>query len=115
MRKNDYSPKSPVKSLVIPIILLIIGILLVFGSDAIIKKKNESDFDKLETRISSMIDDLEGISNSEVILLTDDIGNIKGAAVICSGGEVSQNQKKIIDLITSLFGVGASDVFVGGR
>ena len=115
MKKSDFTQKYTVKSLIIPITLLLIGIILVFGSDVLIKKKNDNYFDKMEERIASMIDDLEGITDSEVILLSDEDGNVKGAAVICSGGEISQNQKKIIDLITSLFGVGASDVFVGGK
>jgi len=112
---NKASQNSGIKGLIIPIVLLILGILLVFGSDLIIKRKNAENSDKMEARIASMIDDLEGVSDSKVILLTDDDGNVTGAAVICSGGELSQNKKNIIDMITSLFGVGASDVFVGGR
>ncbi len=110
-----FREKLSIKSLIIPIILMIIGLFLIFGTDAFFEKKNAENTDKMETRLVAMINDLDGVSDSEVMLLTDDDGNVKGAAVICNGGDLSQNQKNIIELITSLFGVGASDVFVGGR
>ena len=99
----------------IPAVLLLAGIILIFASDFIVHKKEEENFDAMENRIASMIDDLSGVSDSEVILLTNENGTVSGAAVVCIGGDLSENKKNIIELITSLFGVGASDVFVGGK
>lgn len=112
---NLFLDRFSIKSMIIPIIMLILGLILIFGTDKFIDKKNAENADKIEDRLASMINDLEGVSESEVMLLMDDEGNVKGAAVICNGGALSCNQKNIIELITSLFGVGASDVFVGGR
>ena len=103
------------KALILPLILMILGIILIFGSDSIFKIKNAHNIENTEQRLATMINDLEGVSDSEVMLLFNESGNVSGAAVICNGGNDSQNQKNIIDMITSLFGVGASDVFVGGR
>jgi len=113
--RSALSDKIGVKNMIIPLILLIIGLILIFGTDTFMAKKNAENADKMESRLAALINDLEGVSDSEVILLTDTNGNVTGAAVVCNGGDISQNQKNIIELITSLFGVGASDVFVGGR
>lgn len=107
--------KDKFKTFIIPISLLIIGLLFIYGSDKVHNTAQKQQAEIIEERLSDMIDDLNGISESNVMLLTDDLGNVKGAAVICNGGELSENQKSIIDMITSLFGLGASDVFVGGK
>lgn len=112
--KNNKKTTA-LKGFIIPLLLLILGIVLIFGSDSILNLKKSESYEATEQRLVMMINDLDGVSDSNVMILFDDSGDVKGVAVICSGGEEYHNQKNIIDLITSLFGIGASDVFVGGR
>ena len=103
------------KTIIIPIILLLIGLFFIFGSEIFTSSSNSEKANKLEARLVEMINDLDGVSNSEVMLLTDNEGKVTGAAVICNGGNLSENKMIIIEMITSLFNVGACDVFVGGK
>ena len=104
-----------VKSLIIPLILIILAIILLFGDKLSSAQKVNAEIADTESRLCSMINDLDGVSDAEVMLLYDEDGNVSGAAVICTGGDDAQNRKKISDLFTSLFDLRYCDVFVGGK
>ena len=113
-QKSETKGRS-IKIIVIPMIVLIIGLILVFSDGEIAKSKDEKSKQDMEAKLCAMINDLNGISQANVMLLIDENGNVSGAAVICCGGDIPINQKSVIDLITSLFDVSTKDVFVGGR
>ena len=109
------SKKISFKAIFIPLVLILIAVILIIF-DSITNKSASNDYlDDTEARLCSMINDLDGVSNADVMLLSDADGKISGAAVICIGGNEAYNQKNITDLITSLFDIRSCDVFVGGK
>lgn len=119
MKKNnsfsEFFKNIPIKSTFIPLILILLAIILIFADKFTQDKKVSAEITDTESRLCSMVNDLEGVSDAEVMLLFDSNGNVSGAAIICIGGDMAINQKKISDLFTSLFDLRYCDVFVGGK
>ncbi len=84
----------------------------------------------LEIEIAQMLNCAEGISGAQVMITPDcgaeqlydakgsHIGErspvIRGAAVICNGGNSPEVQKRVIGLICALLDISSNNVFVSG-
>ena len=60
-----------------------------------------------------VLTDSEG--NKIPILVKEVYPKIRGVAVVCSGGDNAEIQKRIIDLLAASLGLTSTKIFVGGR
>ena len=94
------------------------------------KSDSRNELEQLEDKTAKMIESLYGISDVSVMIspktdtkrntyLTSNVASdtlssgIDGVAVICKGGGDSENQSRIINFISSLYGVPSNRIFVG--
>ena len=101
------------KSLWLIILLLALGIALMLfgGSDSV----GESE-SSLEARVERLCSRVDGASEISVMVRTDSLGEVRGIAVVCKGGNSAGVKLTITEMLTSLFGSPASAVsVVGGK
>lgn len=111
-----------------------IALLLIGYSDGEVDNDGSLSLDEyitaLEYEISQMLNAAEGISNARVMITADSgaeqqydtrgsyLGErspvIRGAAVICDGGNSPDVQKRVIGLICALLDISSNNVFVCG-
>ena len=132
--------KKPDLPLLVCILLAALGVLLLAGGTLFGSKKNETPaaaFDEgeyllaLPLRAEALCNSVAGVSEAEA-LFTCETGfeyrytaagkpevalypRLNGIAVVCRGGDLPQNQKKIIDLLSAAFGLSAARISVAGK
>lgn len=101
------------KSLWLIIFLLALGIgLMLFGGTG---GGGESEA-SLEARIEKLCERVEGASDISVMVRVDGLGEVRGIAVVCRGGEAAGVRLTITEMLTALFGIPSSAVsVVGGK
>ena len=101
------------KSLWLIIVLLALGIgFMLFGGTG---SGGESEA-SLETRIERLCERVEGASDISVMVRVDSLGEVRGIAVVCRGGESADVRLTITEMMTALFGIPSSAVsVVGGK
>ena len=99
------------KSLWLIIALLALGIgLMLFGGTGGSTQSEAS----LETRIEALCERVEGASDISVMVRLDSLGEVRGIAVVCRGGESASVRLTITEMLTALFGIPSSAVSVVG-
>ncbi len=131
--------KKPDLPLLVCILLAALGVLLLAGGALFGSKKSEApaapDEEEyllaLRRRAEALCDSVAGVSEAEA-LFTCETGfeyrytaagkpevalypRLNGIAVVCRGGDLPQNQKKIIDLLSAAFGLSAARISVAGK
>lgn len=102
---------------------LVFGTILAIGSKF---SQNDGEMSAYETRLTELIDSLDGVSGARVYITYSEstsgnhansqrIGNIYSAAVIADGGDIPKNEKKIIDIVSCMTGLPSDKIFVSGR
>lgn len=102
------------KSLWFIIAAFVLGLaLLIFGGrDGRISVT--SGCTALEARLQSFCEQVGGVSGASVLVNLDSDGNVRGIAVVCSGGDDPVVQLKLTRLLCSLFGITSDAVSVIG-
>lgn len=112
----------------IPLLLLLCGALGLFliltGGDLPFFKKDDSpssfsgangkDEATLKAELTELLAGAEGVGKTEIYLTAGEDGRLQGIAVLCEGGEEPTVQKRVIGLLSALYGIGAHRIFVGG-
>lgn len=95
-------------------IVVIIGIIAIIISVVFsLTEKNEKKFNGNTTSdIEGIIDAIDGVDEPRVIIYTDE-ENICGIAVVYSGDKSFETKSKIYELISSLYGISYSRIYVG--
>ncbi len=131
--------KKPDLPLLLCILLAALGVLLLAGGALFGSKKSEAPaaLDEgeyllaLRLRAEALCNSVAGVSEAEA-LFTCETGfeyrytaagkpevalypRLNGIAVVCRGGDLPQNQKKIIDLLSAAFGLSAARISVAGK
>ncbi len=101
------------KSLWLIIGALALGVcLMLFGGTGSAKTSDAS----LEARIEKLCERVEGASDISVMVRTDSVGEVRGVAVVCRGGDVASVRLTVTEMLTALFGIPSSAVsVVGGK
>ncbi len=101
------------KSLWLIIALLALGIALMLFGGTGGDSANEAS---LETRVEKLCERVDGASDISVMVRVDSLGEVRGIAVVCRGGESASVRLTITDMLTALFGIPSSAVsVVGGK
>lgn len=95
--------------LIIALLALGVGMMLFGGTGNV--GKNESS---LEARIETLCERVDGASDISVMVRLDSIGEVRGIAVVCRGGESASVRLTITEMLTALFGIPSSSVSVVG-
>ena len=131
--------KKPDLPLLLCILLAALGVLLLAGGALFGSKKSEAPAAPdegeyllaLRLRAEALCNSVAGVSEAEA-LFTCETGfeyrytaaekpevalypRLNGIAVVCRGGDLPQNQKKIIDLLSAAFGLSAARISVAGK
>ncbi len=94
-------------------LILIIGILAIIASVIFtLTDKSKDTIEYSQSDIESLISNIDGISEAKVIVYKSG-ENIEGIAVIYSGDSSARTKNKIYELISSLYGITYSRIFVG--
>jgi len=131
-----------IKGYTVAAVAAMIGaVLLIFGSvlgNGEVKKTalNAAELDRVyfeaaEKRIVSVCNSVNGVSDTEVLVAFSSghtveycsdnsvravrYPSVAGIAVVCRGGDIPQNQKKIIDLLSAAFGISSTQISVAGK
>ena len=109
------------RKLTIVVIILIALLLLVISeyknkitSAATLIKEEEA----LETKISDLIETLDGISSADVMVTMDSYGNgkgspiVRGVSIVCHGKRREDTKSKIIMLVSTALGISSDKIFV---
>ncbi len=101
--------KNQDKRLLVPLVALIIAILIIvlFGGGGEGSEPSEGDDERLEA-LCSMVD---GVGECHVMVTYRD-GEVFAVAVICEGAEDIRVREKVVDLVTSIYGIGSNRVTV---
>lgn len=139
--KQPLKRKKADLPLLLCALLAALGILLLAGG-ALFGSKTEGEtsaaaideaayLDGLRRRAEALCNSVAGVSDAEV-MLTCETGfqyrysaagrpevtvypRPNGVAVVCVGGDLPQNQKKIIDLLSAAFGLSSARISVAGK
>lgn len=65
--------------------------------------EEESEHVSREEKLKRVLEQTEGVGNTEVIITTNDENVAEGVVVVCEGGDSARVQKKIIDSVQVLF------------
>lgn len=96
-------------------LILIIGILAIIASVIFTltdNKGKDKDLSYSQSDIEYLISNIDGVNDAKVIVYKNG-ENIEGIAVIYSGDTSSRTINKIYELISSLYGITYSRIFVG--
>ena len=95
-------------------IVVIIGIIAIILSVVFsLAEKNGKKSDiNTATGIEELIDAIEGVNEPKVIIYTSE-DDICGIAVVYNGDKSFETKSKIYELISSLYGISYSRIYVG--
>lgn len=102
------------KSLWLVLAVLVLGVcLMLFGGAS---EDGGTDDASLEARIERLCERVTGASDISVMVRTDSVGEVRGVAVVCRGGEDANVRLTVTEMLTALFGIPSSAVsVVGGK
>ena len=108
------------KWMFIPFLFVIVGVILIFTSDAIEnafigEKTSEGDASKKEREIAAFLEQGKDIDEVTVKLCLDGDGRVTGAAVICQGGEDAATKAMIVRLLSAALGLPSNKIEVSGK
>ncbi len=111
--EGSFGMKAVAVGLVVGVLLVAVGMSGVLESGD--RASDATYVGSLESRLYALIGDISGISDVRVMVHSDDIDGerpeIIGVAVVCKGiSDVKQNE--LVMLITSLFGIPSTRVYV---
>ncbi len=94
-----------------------LGVILLFGAALILigslgtggGKKAESG---AEERVAEMCSLAEGVGRCEVMLSYGDGGEVVAALVLCEGADSPVVRARVVDMVSSLFGIGTHRIEV---
>jgi hypothetical protein len=98
---------SEKKGKLLPLLIIPIAVLLiVFGGGG------ESDDNVTpEDELAAVCSEMEGVGECRVMVTYKD-GEVFAVAVICEGAESPKTRQKIVELVTSVYGIGSNRVTV---
>ena len=68
----------------------------------------------IERRVKTLCEQVGGVSEASVMVRLDTEGNVKGIAVVCSGGDEPEVKLKLTKMLCALFGIGSESVSIIG-
>ncbi len=92
-------------------IIFALGIMLIVFSSLDVKGKEENKTDEQE-RIALVCSEIEGIGRCEVMLNYSTLGRVESAVIVCDGADNVKVKERIVDLFTSLYGIGANRISI---
>ena len=92
-------------------VIFALGIILISFSFVGTGEKEESDFGE-EERISLLCSEIEGIGRCEVMLSHSSLGRVESVLIVCDGADSVKVRERIVDLFTSLYGIGANRISI---
>ncbi len=96
------------KSLAIIIFIAAVGVcLMLFGGGM-----NMSSAADTEKRVEELCERIDGVSDVSVMIMSGADGNVRGVAVVCTGGNDANTKLLLTELICALFGIPSSSVSV---
>ena len=96
------------KSLALIIFVAALGIcLMLFGGG--ISAPSAADTEK---RVEELCERIDGVSDAAVMIINGADGNVRGVAVVCTGGDDANTKLLLTELICALFGIPSSSVSV---
>lgn len=78
-------------------------------------KNDKSESDSDSSSLDSEIVIYDSGENDSGLIVTIKSPDVLGVAVVCEGGEKAVIKSEIIQLVTSLFGIGSDRVYVGAK
>ena len=112
--KSDFSFLTFIKKQDKGFIILIIGVvalaLLLIPSG---NKKTDEPVEQLDdaARLEELCSQIEGVGECRV-MVTYKSGEVYAVAVVCRGADSPKVRERIVDMITSMYGIGANRVTV---
>lgn len=98
------------KSLWLIVAALILGVcMMIFGGTS---RSTGDSADALEARLEKLCENVYGASEVSVMVRTDSLGEVRGVAVVCRGGEDAQVRLTLTEMLTALFGIPSSAISV---
>ena len=91
--------------------LLVIGaLLLILGSlgGEVSEAADETDEERLEAVCSS----IDGVGRCRVMVSYGESGEVYAVAVLCDGADAVRVRESIVDLFSSLYGIGANRISI---
>jgi hypothetical protein len=91
----------------LPLLIIPIAVLLiVFGSS-----ESQSAEPSPEDELAAVCSEIEGVGECRVMVTYKD-GEVYAVAVICRGADDIKTKERIVELITSVYGIGSNRVTV---
>lgn len=101
--------KKQDKRILVPIALFIIVILiLIFFGDS---GEDSQPIENTESKLEMLCSQIDGVGECQV-MVTYRNDEVFAVAVICEGAESIRVKEKIVELITSIYGIGSNRVTV---
>lgn len=98
-------------SKILPIIIL--GILMVLLGSVIGSTEKEAAVEPTEEqRLSQMLSSVEGVGECRVMITYSDGGEVFSVAVLCEGADSVRVRGRVIELVSSLYGIGSNRIAV---
>ena len=89
-------------------LLAVLGVLLLtFGGR--VGEEGEPD---LEGEVAELCSTVAGVGECRVMLTVSEGGEVQSVAVVCDGGDSARVRAALTDLLSDLFGIGASRITV---
>lgn len=101
--------KKQDKRILVPIVLFIIVVLiLIFFGDS---EEDSQPIENTESKLEMLCSQIDGVGECQV-MVTYRNDEVFAVAVICEGAESIRVKEKIVELITSIYGIGSNRVTV---
>ena len=96
------------KTLAIIIFIAAVGIcLMLFGTGT--HTLTSADTEK---RVEALCEQIDGVTDASVMIMNGADGNVRGVAIVCTGGDDANTKLLLTELICALFGIPSSSVSV---
>lgn len=123
MRVGDFISSVKKKGGLLPVIIVLLGIaLLIFGiASSDTGSAEGSDTEDEEERLAELFSMIDGVGECRVMITytTERVGygsevvrHVEGVAVLCTGGDDPAVKKRITEMTSALYSIGANRVRV---
>ena len=110
------------RSKIKPLLIALLGVLLLIASSGVVSPSAEADEDVLTRQVREFCEAVEGVGECRVMITYEPSGSgyfsssdgerVMAVGVACRGARKTEVQKKLKDLLCSVFDIGSNRVCV---